>query len=229
MAEEQENQKDSLKSRQNKFQDKNKSSIKQREIDLTSAEDQRRFRTVCEQLWTQLYEVDCKARNHPFYHSCCNCFSKRTFALGKHNHPEECTFRFVDWIKMNEICDAESFHQYLFDETKLKPANMQTLPGLNIHHGSDDSVQKVLASIQARVSLLEKRNIELEAELERSKREHSETKGKLAELEERLRRETEERKFAELLNQVNKQLEKHQDTKVRFDYDTKPQKSLKKW
>lgn len=229
MSAQQETPSVSSKQRQKNSQNPKQAAQVQRKVNLNDTEDQKTFRNACNELWSTLYEVDTMARNHPFYHSCCNSFSKRNFFAGQHSHPEECTFRLIDWVKIHEISDAEDFHDHLFEETKKKPTDMQTLPMLNLHHTSDDSMQKMFISLQDRVSTLEKRNSQLEAELDQSRKNHDQTKVKLAELEERLQKETERREFAELVNEVNRKLEKQQNTKVHFDYDTRPQKSIKKY
>lgn len=200
-----------------------------RRVDLTTTEGLRRFEEVCEELWRDLYDVDLKARNHPVFHSCCNCFSKRTFSMRKHYHPPEHTCRLADWIAMYEISDAKGFCGQLLKQNKLKPKELQTLPGLNHYHVADSAAEIAVKNIQDRVSLLEKRNAHIEAELEQSKRELIQAQQRIAELQGRLRQETEQRQFAELLNQMNRELERQQTTKVHFEYDIQPAKAIKRW
>ena len=196
-----------------------------RTIDLTNDEDLKTLKETCDELWRQLYEVGCRARNHPFYHSCCNSFSKRSFGEAKHFHPKEYTSPFIDWIAKHEISDAKGLYNHFLKQVKLKPTYPWTLPGLNLYHGVDSPVEKMLTELQQRVSLLEKRNAEVEAELD----ELTKTKQKVLELEEKLQKETEQREFAEFVNEVNRQLEKQQSTKVQFDYDLTPVKAVKRW
>lgn len=200
----------------------------QRSTDLTDPEEKRRFRECCDLLWEELYEVDCQDRNHPFYHSCCNSFSKRTFEAAHQSHPEGQTSRMVDWLSKHEIADADGFHDHLFKIVQKKPVALQMLPGLNVLHGIEGKVEEMIIDIQERLSHLEKRNSELEVELQQSRSEVKATQQKVVELELKLQKETEERKFAEFINQVNKKLEKQQSTKVCFEHDLFPTKVTKR-
>lgn len=201
----------------------------QRYINLKDPKDEKTFREHCEALWQELYEVDTQERNHPFYHSCCNCFSKRVFGMGDHGHPSKQTHRFIDWIDMCEISDAKGFHDHLVEKATRNSPVLQVLPGVNIRHTTDNPMDNMLIDIQERLSHLEKRNAQLETELKDSKGELAATQQKVTELEKQLQKEMEERRFAELVNQVNRQLEKQQTSKVLFEYDAKPTKPIKKW
>ena len=65
----------------------------------THPPDLARFQETCEQLWQMLVLQDCKDSNYPFYHSCCNSFSRKRYAQGDHFHPPEQTHKMKIWLK----------------------------------------------------------------------------------------------------------------------------------
>ena len=136
-----------------------------RTFDPKSEAGIQRFREVCKELWVLLYDKGCKQSNYPFYHSCCNTFSRKTYAKGQHHHPEQTTHKMSTWLAYHKITDSEEFTTFLLEQTKQRNDGFFTVPGLNLPHNCDYPLEKFEERVQKRTEALEKRKKLAEDEL----------------------------------------------------------------
>lgn len=173
-----------------------------RVFDPNNPKDLAAFHAACNKLYHDLVLGDCQSCNYPWYHACCNTFSKTKYGKTDHYHPTSQTFRLGTWLKDHKIDSAERLGQHLLKTLKQRPDKWFTIPGLNLPHHCDYPVQDAQDNLTLSTASLEKRLSKTQAELYEARAEIERLKKEL-QAEAKLRH-TSEKAFGFYINKLQR-------------------------
>lgn len=122
----------------------------------------------CEHQWDLTFVKSMKSKNTMYYHFCCDCFSRRTFArIAEHNNCD--TYSLTKILSFKEVESAADLYRWLLKmlTTKASRGEKCYFPALNRYHFDENHLESPEERLN-NLEFLQKRYEETSLELEKA-------------------------------------------------------------